>query len=143
MAAGDLKTYVGKEVTLDVGGHMVEGRADDTFLQIAQASDDWTDYIGTDGEVSRAGTSDDRATITVLLAQTSSSNDVLGALRVADKLTKKGVVAVFVRDRNGRAVYKADKAWIQKGPDVDFGREIKGRSWILRCAKLERVDGGN
>lgn len=139
------KEYDPRQVTVSLAGNVLRGFADGTFVRVQMESDAFTDVVGTDGEVSRSRSSDDRATVTFLLMQTSDSNDVLSALHNLDKTTPggAGVGALEIRDRNGRAYYRAAEAWISKAPDVEFGREPGPREWAIRCAKMIRVDGGN
>jgi hypothetical protein len=76
---------------------------------------------------------------------TSDSNDILSAVSNADKKSPNGagIAALYIRDRSGRAVYSAAECWIKGGPPVEYGRGVKMRDWKLRCAVLERFDGGN
>jgi hypothetical protein len=139
------KEYDPTQVTVSLAGIVVQGYADGEFVGVEQETDNFSDVAGTDGEVSRARTSDRRATIRFVLMQTSSSNDLLSSLANLDLKTPggSGVGALYIRDRLGRALYRAQHAWIQKPPDVSFDREPTPREWTIRCARLERVDGGN
>jgi hypothetical protein len=140
------KSYSASEVTIYLSGVLVRGGfADGEFLRIEQEADDWTDVIGTDGEVTRSKTNDRRATATILLMQSSDDNDLLSQLSNLDRNTPggAGVGSFLVRDQNGRAKYNAAACWISKPPDVSFGREAAAREWTIRIARLERFDGGN
>jgi hypothetical protein len=77
--------------------------------------------------------------------QTSSANDLLSALAALDRNTPggAGVGTFMARDRQGRAIFHAEKAWISKTPNVSFDRQAKEREWTLRCAELVEVHGGN
>lgn len=139
------KNYDPKEITVTLAGILIGGYADGAFVRIEQESDDFSDVVGTDGEVSRSKTSDRRATVTFALMQTSSSNALLSALNNLDKASPNGagVGALIIRDRQGTSLYRAAHAWVQKPPDVAFDREPTSREWTIRCASLERLDGGN
>lgn len=140
-----MKVYDPTEVTVSFAGIVIGGYADGEFVRVEQESDDFSDVVGTDGEVSRSKTSDRRATVTFMLMQTSESNDLLSAISNLDRDTPggAGVGALLIRDRQGRALYRSAEAWIQKPPDVSFDRAPTNREWTIRCAKLERTDGGN
>lgn len=140
-----LKVYDPTEVSVIFAGIPLSGFADGEFVRIEQESDNFADVVGTDGEVSRSRTSDLRATVTILLMQTSESNTLLSAIANADldESGGAGVGALYIRDRQGEALFRADECWIQKPPDVSFDRSATAREWTLRCAKLVRVDGGN
>lgn len=140
-----MKVYDPDQVTVSFAGIVMQGFADGSFVSISQESDDFSDVVGTDGEVSRSKTNDRRATITFKLMQTSASNVLLSAISNADRDAPAGagVGALMIRDRQGTSLYRADEAWISKPPDVDFDRGATSREWTLRCARLQRTDGGN
>ncbi len=140
-----MKVYDPTEVTVSFAGIVIQGYADGEFIRIEQEGDDFTDVVGTDGEVSRSKTSDRRATVTFILMQTSASNALLSAISNADRNAPggAGVGALFIRDRQGTSLYRAAEAWISKPPNVSMDRAPTSREWTLRAAKLERQDGGN
>jgi hypothetical protein len=122
------------------------GFADDEFLRIEQETDTTTDVAGTDGEVAVSRTNDYRATITILLLQTSDANlglSVLANLARSSPGMAGAIVPSLVRDRNGAALYTAANSWVQRPPDAAFARAAGTREWAVRCARLIRVDGGN
>lgn len=145
MSAGDLRVYSGAGCTFAFGPILPQGLGPQEFCTIEEASDAYTDEVGVDGEVTRSETLDYRATITLTLMQTSATNDLLSAVHNADKRARGGVgiMPFFFRDRNGRAVFKAEKCWIQKGPNRTYGRAAGTRVWTFRCADLDAFDGGN
>jgi hypothetical protein len=131
---------------VNVAGLPIESGFDDgEFLRIEQEADDFVDKAGTDGEVTRSKTNDRRATITIILMQSSDGNALLSGLNNIDRLAGNGagVGPLLVRDRQGTALYAAAECWISKPPDVSFDREPTAREWTLRCASLERFDGSN
>lgn len=140
-----MKVYDPTEVTVSFAGINLQGFADGEFIRVEQEADDFTDVVGTDGEVSRSKTSDRRATITFILMQTSESNILLSALSNADRDNPggAGVGALYIRDRQGTTVFRAGEAWISRPPNASFDRQATSREWTLRCARLERTDGGN
>jgi hypothetical protein len=140
------KVYSADQVTLQIADFLIEsGFADGEFLRIEQESDDFSDVVGTDGEVAISPTNDKRATITVTLLQTSSGTDQLSGLRNQGMLRtgRPGAGPLYIRDRLGNALYEAPVVWIQKPPDVSFDRTATARAWTLRVGQLKRFDGGN
>jgi len=140
------KIYDANEVTVNVAGLPIESGFDDgEFLRIEQEADDFIDKAGTDGEVTRSKTNDRRATVTIILMQSSDGNALLSGLNNIDRLAGNGagVGPLLVRDRQGTALYAAAECWISKPPNVSFDREPTAREWTLRVASLERFDGGN
>lgn len=143
--AGDLKIYDPNDVSASIAGLPMSGWADGEFIRIERESNAFDDVAGTDGEVTRSKSNDDRATITFLLMQSSDANDLLSALYNTDKNTPggAGVGAFLVRDGSGRALFTAEKAWIQKSPDVSLDRTATAREWTIRCASILEFHGGN
>ncbi len=84
------------------------------------------------------------ATIMIKLMSSSTTNDLLATLHNADVAGKRGagVTNLYIRDRNGRALYTAVRAWISNPPSVTFDKGDTVREWTIRCHKLERFDGG-
>lgn len=140
-----LKNYSAKGISVSIASILITGGfADGEFIRIEQESDNFGDVVGTDGEVTRFETGDERATITLLLMQSADANNALSQLADSDKNVPNGagVGALLVRDRNGTAVYRASACWLRKPPNVAFGREPGPREWTFRCANLKRFDGG-
>lgn len=132
-------------ISISVGGAIMQGFAADSIVEIEQETNDFADEVGCDGGVTRTKTMDRRATIKIYLMSTSDSNDLLSAINVSDRKAPNGagIVTIQIRDQNGRAIYNAAEAWIRKPPTVTFKRGVQERVWELRCANLERLDGGN
>jgi hypothetical protein len=123
----------------------VQGYADGDFLTITYETDAFSDVAGTDGEVARSKTNDRRATVEIILMSTSPTNDLLSAVHLADINTPggAGVGAFLVTDLNGTSLFTAGNAWVQKAPDVTYGREANERTWTLRVDSLVAFTGGN
>ena len=85
---GATKVYDSNRILLTLGGFPIDsGYADGEFLRIEAEADDFSDVVGTDGEVARSKTNDRRATATILLMQTSKANQLLSALSNLDRGT--------------------------------------------------------
>lgn len=141
---GQAKTYNADQVTVAYGPVLLgSGQADGEFLRVEQEADDFSDVVGSGGEVVRSKSNDRRATVTVILLQTATENDLLSALSTVQRETGLGSEPLLVRDTNGRTVYKAEQAWIMRAPDATFDRGATSREWAIRCADLVRFDGGN
>jgi len=143
----NLKVYNADEVTIVIGPVLVQsGLADGEFLRIEQETDDTEDVAGTDGEVAVSRTNDRRATATVLLMQTSDSNDGLSTLSALAKEAAGmagGIVPFLVKDKNGRTLHTAANCWVRRAPDRSFDRTAGTNEWQVRLSHLARFDGGN
>lgn len=145
MASGDLRTYDPGSVFVSLAGIPISGWADGEFITIENDSDDFEDVVGTDGEVTRSKSNDNRATVTIKLMQSSASNDLLSALRLLDKNSSNGagVGPFMLRDGSGRSLEIAEKAWIAKGPNRSFDKTAGSREWKIRCAAIISGVAGN
>lgn len=140
------KVYDPEKVSIIICGIPISGGyADGSFIEIEQDSNDFNDVVGTDGEVTRSKSNDRRATIRVRLMQSASANNALSALNALDKKAGNGagVGPSMIRDKQGTTLFAASKSWIAKPPAVTFDRTATERVWEIRCADLERLDGGN
>lgn len=137
-----LRTYDPKAVTVSVGGIPIGGFADGTFLNIEMDEDAFTKEVGADGETSRAKSNNNGATVTLTLAQTSPSNDVLTGFAEADRLANAGVVPILVRDGSGTSTLFSATGWVRKKAPAPFSKEIEEREWVLDVADVENIVGG-
>ena len=71
------------KMSISFAGRPITGWADGDYLDIDNDTDAFTDAVGTDGDVTRVRTNDDRATVTITLMQSSPVNDVLSAIHVS------------------------------------------------------------
>lgn len=137
------KTFDPKQVSIIIGGHIVQGFADGTFIKAARNNDAFALKIGADGEGARAKSNDKSGTIEITLLQSSASNDVLSGFATADEISNAGQVPALVKDGNGTTLVEALTAWVKKKADVEMGKEITDRVWVLETDKLDMLIGGN
>lgn len=138
-----VRTYAADEVRIVVGGALISGYADGTFVSVSRDEQAFNKITGADGTTSRSKSANKAGTITLILQQTSPSNDVLSAFMIADEQTNNGVVPVLVKDTSGRTLHFAASAWVQQMPDQDFSKDIEERQWVLDCAAIDSFVGGN
>lgn len=136
-------TYSPKDVILTVGGNPIGGYADGTFIKVTQVEDSFTQVVGADGQVSRTKSANRAVAIELTLKQTSPSNDVLSALHRADQIANAGTVPVQVKDLSGTTLCSAAEGWIKRLPDVEFGKDMSDRTWMLDTGPAQLNIGGN
>lgn len=112
------------------------GYGEDEVMQLEWEEDQFTAYVGADGEVSRAATNNGLATVTLTYAQTAAANDRLTALLKADMLATNGAGAGMfqARDLNGRMVVSSDRSWVMAYPSVTLGKTIQTVEWKIQLA---------
>ena len=139
------RIYDSNEVQIAFSTVPIEGYADGDFLTITRASDAFSSTVGTDGEVARSKTNDNRADVELRLMSTSPTNAALSAIHLADRNAPggAGVGAFLCVDLNGTTLYTAGNCWIKRGPDPVYGREANERVWLLEVDNLQDFTGGN
>ena len=138
-----VKVYDPKNVSVIVGGKILSGFADGTFIKAERNEQAYTLKVGVDGEGARAKNNNKSGKLTFTLMQTSSSNDVMSAYAAADELGNGGAVPVLIKDHNGSSVVTALTAWVQKLPDLEDAKEISMRTWVMETDELIMFIGGN
>jgi len=138
-----VRTYDPASVSVLIGGVPISGFADGTFISVERNNPKFQMVSGADGIVSRSKSNDKTGTMTLTLAQTSPSNDVLEGIAALDELSSTGIVPVMVKDNSGRSVHFAGNAWIQQDPTAEFGKELSNREWTFDLADYVPFNGGN
>lgn len=138
-----VREYNPAEVNLIVGGNIIQGYAEDTFVVVARNEQSFTLNIGSDGEGVRSKSNNFSGTLTLTLQQGSPSNDILSALNQADELNGGGVVSLLLQDANGTSLVAMETAWIQRPADQEFARESGTREWVIETDRMTTFVGGN
>ena len=122
----------------------MSGYAEDTMVTVEEDEDAFTIKKGVDGAISRSKNLGQTALVTIHLMSTSKSNAALSAIHEQDKLASggAGVSPILVRDRNGASVFASDKAWIEKGPTVTYGKEATPCEWKIRAINYAMLESG-
>ena len=132
------KEYNPKLLTMTVADAEMAGFAESTMLKIARNSDATMKAVGVDGEYSVSVSADEGGTYEFSLMQTSSSNDILDALRLTPGFR------VYIHDNNGRLVQESPSAWIQSLPEQEFAASAKERKWVIGAEKIKgQIAGSN
>ncbi len=144
MPAG-FRVYSSSQVTISIAGISITGGfADGDFVSIERETEAFSDVVGTDGEVTRNATKDNRATSNITLMQSASANQLLSELHNSDKNAEggAGVGRFLIEDLNGTTLHEGAQCWIMSDPDVVYGREAGAREWPVRIANLINSFGG-
>lgn len=136
-------TYDPSMVKVLVGGAIIGGFADGTFVMSEYTSDFFIKTTGADKLTTRVKQNDFSGTITLTLQQSSPSNDILAGFVALDRASNAGVVPVAITDLSGRTVIASAYGWVRKPPAVELSKEVSNREWIIDCAEMESFEGGN
>ncbi len=138
-----VRTFDPKQTSMIVGGKIMSGFADGTYIKVTRNEQSFTLKVGVDGEGSRAKSNNKSGKFEITLMQTSPSNDDLAALAAADEASGLGLAPCLMKDGSGRTVCQATTAWVQKQPDVELGKEVGTRTWVLESDEINMFVGGN
>lgn len=138
-----MKTYDPQQVQVIVGGRLITGFAEDTFVEVERSEDMWSLKMGVDGEGTRSKSNNKSGQIRITLMSSSPSNAILQGFADADELNNGGLVPAMVKDGNGSDLALAEQAYIKKLPTLGKGKEIAGNQWVLETDVLKLNHGGN
>ena len=138
-----MKTYIPQEVSVIVGGNIMSGFADGTFVQAERDEDAFSFTPSTSGGGTRTKSASKSGKVTITLHQASESNAILSDIASKDEKDGSGVVAIMIRDNSGKTLHKSDAAYITKMPQSQFGKELQNREWVFQCEELSMYEGGN
>lgn len=125
--------------------HQIAGFSQDSIVTIERNSPTYDLYTGADDTNTRIYKANTSANITVPLAQTSNSNDILTALYLNDKASRDstGMFSITIKDNSGRSSFFAEEAWIAVVPNSEFANDMQTREWVIHAAKMDTYIGGN
>lgn len=149
MAGEILASYSPEDVVIVLStngfSHTVNGYADGSFVSITRLLLGSEPYSSSDNSNARVVRANKNASITLSLAQTSESNDILSQLLKNDSITRDStwLFSVLIKDNTGRSEYFSRQCYIGGHPDSNFSTAIDNRDWMIHCTKLEQNIGGN
>jgi hypothetical protein len=123
--------YDPNNVTVSLGGKIVSGWGEGTYIEAERDEDSYMKKIGVDGEVSRAKNNNRGGKVTLTIMQTSPAHDFLSAFQQADELTGTGVFIFVLRDTNGNTLCSASDAWVKKPPKLVYAKEVQAWQWVI------------
>ena len=140
---GRAPTYDPKKIAIIIGGYIIDGFVDGDFVSAEKAGDAFAMKSGADGFVTRVAQNHPEGSITIKLMQSSPANAVLQTLYQADEATGQAAFPVTVKDLFGGDLVTTSQAWFRKIPNFSKGRDIGENEWVLDCADLTIIHGGN
>jgi len=138
-----LKNYRAEDVALVFFGIPITGLAPGTFVKVTMNEDAFKLTMGADGDGCRSATMNGSGRVEFTLGQWSTTNDLLSAVHLADKLTGDGIGPFLEKDNSGTSLYAAEKAWIVKFPDSENASDPTNRVWVLESDNMDMWVGGN
>lgn len=138
------KEWSADQVDLIIGGFPMSGFAEGSILEFEEDGPRWVIVKGADGVVTRSKNCAKVATLTIHLANTSKSNDVLTVLHTTDMAIPggSGIIAGMLRDKNGATLYIFPTMWVEGFPKDEMTDKATDRPWKLTCLDYIPFLGG-
>jgi hypothetical protein len=140
---GDFKTYSPDRVLLLFGDLIINGYANDTFIEVERDEDTFMKYTGSLADVARTRNLNRGAKVTITLMAVAPVNDALSIIAQEDEIGIDRTAVMEIKDDSGNTFCHAEIAWIQKMPKVERGKESGTIQWVFDCADMEIFPGGN
>ena len=123
-----------KHTIIACGISFQKGWSDGVVATVEPVGEGYTDHSGTDGEVTRADTGENRFTVTLNTMQGADVNALLMALYTAGKVTGNGsdVAPFLIRNQLGTFEFASAESWIVSPAVWSLDRAPATRPWIFR-----------
>lgn len=141
--AQDTKTFDPAKVVFVFNGHLVQGIAQDSSLSFTRNKPMWTQTVDIYGRTTRTKSNDTSGVFTVVLEQSSDSNDAFSAFLQADELNNSGKGPVYLADLSGREQIVSLSGWIEKRPDTSYSNSFGNRTYTIAVGESTVTNGGN
>jgi hypothetical protein len=138
-------SFDARDVSITWGEVIIDGTGDGNFVTIAYNTDNVTLHKGAQGHMTAVLSSDDSGRVTVVLSQSSPTNDRLSGFAALQRRAGVGLIKkpIQIKHINGTTIAIGAEAWIVKAPDTVFGAEHQNREWMFEIPHLELFIGGS
>ncbi len=131
---GHIATYDARKVTIVIGGVIITGFPDGSFVQCEKDNDNFEEVSGAQGDVAIAVNGDQLGTITVTLSQTSPSISYLDSLANNREMT-----SCWVNSSNEvKETIGGSQAMVKKPANAGFGGSIENREYTIKVFDYQK-----
>jgi len=139
-----IRSYSPSDVQVLLAGfYQVDGFVSGSFISISKDVQPYKTTRTADGQVARTFTKDNTYTVTLRLASTSPTNDILNLIANSDFQTQYAKFPLFVKDSLGTSLFLAPTCWVRELPEMEFSDNITTRIWVLQATQCVTNFGGN
>ena len=163
-----VSTYSPCDVSVIYGLKHISGFMDNSFISIKRETPVFSHSRSMDGHCAISVQKYSTYTITLTLAQTSSSNQFLHSLQktMMKSLTKLDSTSPFsglsslsgiktivsnvisklpfiIKDSSGNSVFFGTDVWLSEEPEVVYSAGMEGRTWTIKCLNASSSIAGN
>ena len=139
-----IRNYSPLDVSVLLAGfYQIDGFVSGSFLTISKDVQPYKTTRTADGTVARTFIKDDTYTITLKIASTSPTNDILTGIVLADSATQYAKFPIFIKDNLGTSLFLAPTCWVKEMPDIEFSDKVTERIWVIQATQCITNFGGN
>jgi len=137
------KVYDSMQVGVIVGTTPINGLVADQAISIEVEDAQYALSTDLDGVSTRSRINKPLAKITLVLTQSSPSNDFLSTFVELDRINNSGIFPLMIKDNNGTSLFTSTAAYIEQVPTSNFAVETNTREWVIRATNITKFVGGN
>jgi len=139
-----IRNYSPSDVSVLLAGfYQVDGFVSGSFLSISKDVQPYKTTRTADGTIARTFIKDDSYTVTLKIASTSPTNDLLTGIVLADSATQYVKFPLFIKDNRGTSLFLAPTCWVKEMPDLTFSDGVTERTWVIQATQCVTNFGGN
>jgi hypothetical protein len=139
----DVRTYDPRALVCRLWGTTLNGWGEDDAIKLDPGSDESTTKISCDGlQVTRHRIVDPTMTLTVTLNPNSPARKRIDAVIELGRASANGadVGAFYMRDLMSGEEVTAPKAYVEKRPTIEKGKELKAYVYVFRLVDVQLAD---
>ncbi len=139
-------TYSPSDISITFAGVPIEGFSSDNVVRINRIDPIYTSKRAMDGSVSVTKQKYSKWQVSIFLAQSSESNDLLNwvqKLLFSADIKELQYLPLIIKDNSGTTMFFAKDVWIEQLPELEFGQSLATREWVFMCNDVECIIGGN
>lgn len=139
-------TYSPSDISITFAGVPIEGFSSDNVVRINRIDPVYTSKRAMDGSVAVTKQKYSKWQVSIFLAQSSQSNDLLNGVQkllFSADIKALQFLPLIIKDNSGTTMFFAKDVWIEQLPELEFGQSLATREWVFMCNDVECIIGGN
>lgn len=139
-------TYSPSDISITFAGVPIDGFDASNVVRINRIDPIYTSKRAMDGTVSITKQKYSKWQVSIFLAQSSDSNDLLNGIQkllFSSNIKAMQFLPLIIKDNSGTTMFFAKDVWIEQLPELEFGQSLAVREWVFMCNDVECIIGGN
>jgi len=141
-----LYTYSPSDISITFAGVPIDGFDASNVVRIKRIDPIYTSKRAMDGTVAVTKQKYSKWQVSIFLAQSSDSNDLLNGIQkllFSSNIKAMQFLPLIIKDNSGTTMFFAKDVWIEQLPELEFGQSLAVREWVFMCNDVECIIGGN